>query len=373
MIIWGGVNGSLPESGELNTGGRYNPATDSWKPTNLINAPSARAAHTAVWTGSEMIIWGGGADVDPFWLNTGGRYDPVTDRWLATSTTNNAPEGHSGHAAVWTGAEMIVWGGFGQLSGLSSGGRYCPRSDPTSIPTSYMISVRESPSGLFGGGFVGGGGMFAPGTTVTVTATPAGCYTFANWTESGVVVSDSPNYQFSAHWDRLLVANFRQTSYKITAIAGIGGTASGGGSYGCDASVTVIASPSPGYHFVSWSENGSIVSTSPGYTFIASADGTLVADFAIGAPLVVATPTISPNGGTFKKKVKVKLSCATAGATIYYTLNGSDPTAASAIYSTRKKFKGIKLRGKGRHTVKAMAAASGLNNSTIASATFTIN
>ena len=82
---------------------------------------------------------------------------------------------------------------------------------------------------------------------------------------------------------------------------------------------------------------------------------------------------ISPSGGTFKKKVKVKLSCASAGATIYYTLDGNDPTTASAIYPTNKKFKGIKLRGKGLHTVKAMAAASGFNTSTIASATFTIN
>ena len=41
--------------------------------------------HTAVWTGSEMIVWGG---VRPGLLNTGGRYDPGTDSWTATSTTN---------------------------------------------------------------------------------------------------------------------------------------------------------------------------------------------------------------------------------------------------------------------------------------------
>jgi hypothetical protein len=87
----------------------------------------------------------------------------------------------------------------------------------------------------------------------------------------------------------------------------------------------------------------------------------------------VATPVILPTAGTFKKKVTVKLSSATAGATIYYTLDGIDPTTASAIYSTSKKFKGIKLKGKGLHTVKALATASGFTNSTIASTTFTIN
>ena len=43
----------------LNTGGRYNPGTDTWTATSTTNAPAARAFHTAVWTGSEMIVWGG--------------------------------------------------------------------------------------------------------------------------------------------------------------------------------------------------------------------------------------------------------------------------------------------------------------------------
>ena len=43
----------------FNTGGRYNPSTDSWTATSTTNAPAARFVHTAVWTGSEMIVWGG--------------------------------------------------------------------------------------------------------------------------------------------------------------------------------------------------------------------------------------------------------------------------------------------------------------------------
>ena len=46
----------------LNTGGRYNPSTDSWTATSTINAPTARDYHTAVWTGTEMIVWGGYSD-----------------------------------------------------------------------------------------------------------------------------------------------------------------------------------------------------------------------------------------------------------------------------------------------------------------------
>ncbi len=52
MIVWGGFNGPF------NTGGRYDPSTDSWTPTSTTNAPAGRARHTAVWTDSEMIVWG---------------------------------------------------------------------------------------------------------------------------------------------------------------------------------------------------------------------------------------------------------------------------------------------------------------------------
>ena len=56
MIVWGGYG---TQNFFLNTGGRYNPSTDSWTPTDFINAPPPRDYHTAVWTGSEMIVWGG--------------------------------------------------------------------------------------------------------------------------------------------------------------------------------------------------------------------------------------------------------------------------------------------------------------------------
>jgi hypothetical protein len=52
MIIWGAGGGGLHD-----TGGRYNPSTDSWTATSTANAPDERNQHTAVWTGSEMIVW----------------------------------------------------------------------------------------------------------------------------------------------------------------------------------------------------------------------------------------------------------------------------------------------------------------------------
>jgi hypothetical protein len=149
MIVWGGYDGSS----EVNTGGRYNPSTDSWTATSTTNAPAARGSHTAVWTGSEMIVWGGFC-CD---LNTGGRYNPATDSWTPTSTTN-APVGRDAHTAVWTGSQMIIWGGSGPgPTFLNTGGRYCaavptptptptPTSTPTPTPTSTPCEGRCAPT-----------------------------------------------------------------------------------------------------------------------------------------------------------------------------------------------------------------------------------
>src|ERR1043165_7537547 len=79
MIVWGGLN----VTGELNTGGRYSPSTDSWTATSTANAPTRRWGHSAVWTGTEMIVWGGTLTAGGA-FNTGGRYNPSTDSWTAT-------------------------------------------------------------------------------------------------------------------------------------------------------------------------------------------------------------------------------------------------------------------------------------------------
>jgi len=134
MIVWGGYNGA-----SINTGGRYDPSTDSWAAISTSNAPSPRGGNTAVWTGSEMIVWGGD---DGQSLNTGGRYNPATDTWTATNTTN-APLGRIFHTAVWTGSEMIVWGGWNETE-LRTGGRYNPGTDSWTA-----TSINSAPSARF--------------------------------------------------------------------------------------------------------------------------------------------------------------------------------------------------------------------------------
>jgi hypothetical protein len=196
MIVWGGAgcNGGCI----LNTGGRYNPSTNSWTATSTTNAPSERYLHTAVWTGSEMIVWGGDA-VDNGYSNTGGRYNPGTNSWTATSTTN-APTGRYFHTAVWIGSEMILWGGYDNVVGHSNtGGRYRPSTNSwtatstTNAPDGRAVHTAVWTGsemivwgGSVFGGFVNTGGRYNPGTS--------------SWTATSTINAPSGRYQHTAVW-----------------------------------------------------------------------------------------------------------------------------------------------------------------------------
>jgi hypothetical protein len=124
---WAGERGSLTAD-PAPTGGTFTVAAtatafctdDTWSPTP-VDVPDPRIFHVAVWTGSEMIVWGGLGAAD---LGGGGRYDPATDTWVFTSTVG-APGARDRATAVWTGTEMIVWGG-NNAGVLGTGGRYNP-------------------------------------------------------------------------------------------------------------------------------------------------------------------------------------------------------------------------------------------------------
>jgi len=80
---------------------------------------------------------------------------------------------------------------------------------------------------------------------------------------------------------------------------------------------------------------------------------------------VAATPAFSPAAGTYSAAQSVSISDATAGATIYYTTNGTAPTTSSTKYT------GAITVGS-TETIEAVAVASGYTNSAVASATYTI-
>ncbi len=167
VAVWSGtemlVFGTIPsaEVGSLfaSEGKRYHPGLDRWSNMTTTGAPAPRTDATAVWTGTEMIVWGGTMPEQPMPLNDGGRYNPGTDTWLPVPTAG-APAGRIGHTATWSGGVMLVWGGLGSLASsdvipFNDGAFYVPESDAwVSMPSAGAPSRRLwhtavwSPGGL---------------------------------------------------------------------------------------------------------------------------------------------------------------------------------------------------------------------------------
>jgi hypothetical protein len=171
MLVWGGaVDAAGNPTGD---GAAYNPASDTWRPIASAGAPSARHRHSAVWTGKVMLVWGGFAMGG---LATGGgAYDPAADKWTALPTKGEPP-GRTYQRAEWTGTEMMVWGGLSGATPLDDGGRFDPAAGtwkpiPTGGPTKRKLhgtAWTGSELVVWGGGFLvdwnGDGRRFDPAT-----------------------------------------------------------------------------------------------------------------------------------------------------------------------------------------------------------------
>jgi hypothetical protein len=159
----------------------------------------------------------------------------------------------------------------------------------------FVISTDSSPS--IGGTTEMDSVTYKTGERAKAQANPAIGFTFANWTENGVVVSADESYSFDVAGNRSLVANFVSDA-GITVNADCepshGGSVLGDDVYnfGDDVMVSVVANN--GFVFSNWTENGVVVSTDPAFGFSAVANVALVAHF---VPSVSITASASPPEG----------------------------------------------------------------------------
>jgi hypothetical protein len=222
-----------------------------------------------IWTGIEAIVWGGCNDVNcQNGLNSGGRYDPQSNAWQTTSNTE-APSPRTLHTAVWTGTEMIVFGGepcARCVPIFDTGGRYAatggPTPTPTPTPTAVQVTVQTNPVGRT---------FTVDGTTYNSTQTfswPSGSthtiattspqsggtgirYVWTRWSDNGAI-----SHTVAPTTNRTYAANFR-TQYYLTMRREIGGTvrpASGWRNRGSTVSISAI--PAAGYSFSNWTGSG---------------------------------------------------------------------------------------------------------------------
>jgi len=116
-------------------------ATAGWR--DIPPAPiKGRIWHSAVWTGDELIVWGGRGPDEAY--NDGAAYDPVKNTWRVIAPAPLSPR--IDHAAVWMGKQMLVWGG--RIDGAPSttyfadGATYDPRTNTWERVAGSPMSAR---------------------------------------------------------------------------------------------------------------------------------------------------------------------------------------------------------------------------------------
>lgn len=225
LLVWGTYD---HEAGRGQIGFAYDPVRDGWR--ELPDAPvPARQWHTVVWSGSEMIVWGGSDLVGPPDENLGGAaFDPRNGRWRRVA---DAPIAFRyGHSAVWTGREMIIWGGK-HLAALSDGAAYDPVRDTWRRIEAAPISGRiDHASAWYGGAVIVWGG----------TAPPA-----------GAPLSDGAAYDPNLDRWTLLPSSPAHARCRATATATPGGMLLWGGTPDCGGtSPRPVAAPGTGAQLV---------------------------------------------------------------------------------------------------------------------------
>jgi len=167
MIVWGGYNG-VPTTTALeyqSDGAAYDLGSNAWKllPSSVL---TGRREHMAVWTGTSMIVWGGNAAGTI--VDDGASFDPSTNRW--TPIADSPLTARSLAAIGWSAAtgEVLIWGGCGTSSCstvFADGAAYKPSTNTwTKLPAAPIAGRGDMAYGMINGELVVTGGENAAGT-----------------------------------------------------------------------------------------------------------------------------------------------------------------------------------------------------------------
>jgi len=170
LYVWGGMtSGGIPSS----RGYRYAPDLDRWFELSQIDSPTARSGHSGVWTPLGMILWGG---FGGGFLASGALLSTQTGNWIPLPLPASF-EGRDEHVSVWTGSRMVIWGGRNASGLLQDGASYDPVAKQWSpLPSDNAPEARQDAVGVWTGtqlilwGGLGTSGELATGGRLAFTA-----------------------------------------------------------------------------------------------------------------------------------------------------------------------------------------------------------
>ncbi|HWQ55153.1 MAG TPA: chitobiase/beta-hexosaminidase C-terminal domain-containing protein [Bryobacteraceae bacterium] len=232
----------------------------------------------------------------------------------------------------------------------------------------YFLSTSVSPSGW---GIINPpSGFYNAGTQVMVTAAASPGYQFAGF--SGDLTGGSPGYVFMNSYKSVTATFTRLSQVAAPSFGPVSGT------YSNTQNVAITTTTSGAS--IRYTTDGSTPTSTTGmpYTGPVAVASTMtikaiayksgMADSIITTAtytMVVAAPTFSPAAGTYSSTQMVTITSNTTGAEIHYTSDGTNPTLTSPLYSGPVSVSSTT-------TIKAMGHKSGMTDSTVTSATYTI-
>jgi len=299
--------------------------------------------------------WMGGSNS----VGISGAGQPGVYGTLGTSATGNVPGGRYG-ASNWADSSSPFWllGGMGMDAKGNSGNLDdLWEFDPSNKEWTWMGGSSTVPDSYGGqapvySGLGSAGGN--PGSLFDASTWTDGSrhfWLFGGYGYDQAAFNDLWEYQpliaatpvfspFGGHFSSAQTVSVSDASVGATIYYTVNGTAP-----------TTTSTPFTAPITVSNGETLEAVAIAPGYSLSKAAVATFV--------LPTAPPVISPAGGSYSAPQTVTLEDATPGAAIYYTLNGTNPTSASTLYTGP-------IAVSAPETVKAMAIAPGDSQSSLA-------
>jgi hypothetical protein len=148
LLVWGG-HGRIPGAGlrPLGDGAAYDPTGDRWQPIPTAPAGVQGTSTAAAWTGSRMLVWLGNAPDGP---TVGATYDPARRAWRRITPSPIGPR--ESFSAIWTGQQLIVFGGsIGDGLATPAGAAYDPTRDHWRILPAPPIAARVDHAAVWTG------------------------------------------------------------------------------------------------------------------------------------------------------------------------------------------------------------------------------
>jgi N-acetylneuraminic acid mutarotase len=369
--------------------------------------------YASSWADTSGNLWlFGGMGEDPsavgYYINDMWEFSPSTGEWAWMNGTSsglgaygsmgawsptNTPSGRKS-SAIWTDKDGNFWllGGSGLARGSGSTGLLNDLWEfkPAVNQWAWMGGSNTSTCLRTSSGICvswGYGGVYGTLGSAASGNTPGGRYSGAAWTDStgnlwlfGGLGDDAQGTvgYLNDMWQYSLKTS---PSVQPSSPAAMPSLSLAAGTY-ASAQTLTISDQTPGaviyYTTDGTMPNGTsavysspiTVSSSKTFAAIAVANSHSVSALAAASYTVnlpaAATPTFSVPAGTYTSAQTVTISDSTSGATIYYTTDGTTPTAKSTVYTGT-------ISVSATETIQAIAVATGYSNSAVASATYTMN